>query len=264
MKREIFKRLGFGALCGAAGTAPLIILFPYMEASRLAELCDSSVRLAEYVRLGAGCLWGAAVCAGAALWKRESGTFFTHSLWNYLLDCAAFVLWAWCCLGFVPYWPTVAVLWGIFTALYAVGWVVRWLTCRDDVEAIRRKLGLGPSAPSPLNWRECLPHLLLTAILFLFLQPLASLMEPPDVPIFAGLVLPLLAWPFIAAVVGFGAALRYGFCPLLPPVTALAFLPNLLWSAYDWRQAVIYGGLSLLGELAGLFWRRVRRKGDAE
>ena len=263
MRREIGKRLGFGALCGAAGMAPLIILFPYGADSRLTILCGGLPQMAEFARLGAGCLWGAAVCAGAALWKEERGTFFTHSLWNYLLDCAAFVLWGWCCLGFTLYWPAVAVLWGLFTALYAVGWVVRWLTCRDDIQAIRRKLGLGPAAPSPLKWRECLPYLALTAALFSLLRPLAGLVDPADVPLFTGLVLPFLAWPFTAAIVGFGAALRYGFCPLLPLVTVLAFLPNLL-GGYDWRYAVVYGALSLLGGLAGLLWRRARRKGGEQ
>lgn len=263
MNRELFRRLGFGALCGAAGMAPLIILFPYTAYSQLTILCGGSTKLAELARLGAGCLWGAAVCAGALLWKRERGTFFTHSLWNYLLDCAAFVLWGWCCMGFLPSPLVVAVLWGMFTALYAVGWVVRWLTCRDDVRAIRRKLGLDSPIPSLLNWRECLPYLLLTAALFLFSRPLAGLVDPADVPLFTHLVLPLLAWPFTAAIVGFGAALRYGFCPLLPLVTILSFLPNLLNSyVYEWQHGVVYALLSLLGQLAGLLWRRIRRKGD--
>lgn len=264
MNMDMEKRLAFGALCGAAGTAPLIILFPYGELSRLTAVCGGSILLAEFLRLGAGCLWGAVVCAMAAVWRRERGSFFTSSLWNYLADCAAFLLWSWCCLGFPPYWPTPAALWGVFTALYAIGWVVRWLTCRDDILAIRRKLGLDSSAPSPLKWRESLPYLVLTAALFLLSPPLGGAFSPTDAPIFTALILPLLAWPFIAAIVGFGAALRYGLCPLLPPATALAFLPALLWGyyPYSWRHAAAYAALSLLGELAGILRREWKRKGE--
>ncbi len=265
MRRELWQRLGFGALCGTAGMAPLAILFPYKADSSLTALCGGSLQLAEFVRLGAGALWGAAVCAGALLWRRERGNFFTHSLWNYLLDCAAFVLWGWCCMGFSLYGPTVMFLWGVFTVLYAIGWVVRWLTCRDDVNAIRKKLGLGSPAPSPLKWRESLPYLVLTAALFLCMRPLtAPVAASPDVPLFQALILPFLAWPFIAAVSGFGAGLRYGFCPLLPLTAGLAFLPNLLWetASYSWVQALLYAAAALLGELAGILRREWKRKGD--
>lgn len=258
MKRELLRRLGFGALCGLAGMAPLTVLIPYGEYSALTALCGGHAGLAGMVRLLAGAAWGAAVCAGALLWQRERGTFFTSSVWNYLLDCGAFVLWIWVCVGFdAAYIPAA---WAVFTGLYFIGWVVRWLTCRRDVEAIRERLGLKPPvcAPSPLRWRESLPYLLLTAALFLGLFPALAPFDDPSFPALTCIVVPYLTFPFIAAVVGFGAGVRHGFCPLTVLVTAAAFLPNLLYQpqAYFWFQGVICTVLSLAGNLLGCARRR--------
>lgn len=257
MKRELLCRLGYGALCGLAGMAPLTVLIPYGEYSALTAVCGGDIRLAGLARLLAGAAWGAAVCAGAMLWRRERGTFFTSSLWNYLLDCGAFVLWIWVCVGFDAVYIPIA--WAVFSGLYLIGWAVRWLTCRRDVEAIRERLGLEPPVrdPSPLRWRESLPYLLLTAALFLGLFPA---LEPFDDPCLAltWIVVPYLAFPFIAAVVGFGAGVRHGLCPLTVLVTAAAFLPNLLYQpqVFFWFQGVIYTGLSLAGNLLGCARRR--------
>lgn len=262
MRQELFKRLGFGTLCGLAGMAPLGVLFPYTQHSALTALCGGSVQLAGLARLAAGAAWGAAVCAGALLWRRERGTFLTSSLWNYLLDGGAFVLWVWVCFGFQPQYPLV--LGGAFTGLYLIGWAVRWLTCRRDVDAIREKLGLSlpPAAPSPLRWRESLPYLLLAAALFLGLRPALTPLDGADVPLLTGLFLPWLAFPFIAAVTGFGAGLRHGLCPLLPAAVLLAFLPNLLYRTvpYCWPQAAVYTLLTLGGNLLGMAWSRWKIK----
>lgn len=253
MRQELFKRLGFGALCGLAGMAPLAVLFPYTEYSALTAACGGSAVWAGLARLLAGAVWGAVVCAGALVWHRSRGTFFTSSLWNYLLDCGIFVLWVWVCFGFEKNICLAA--WVVFTGLYFIGWVVRWLTCREDVDAIRRRLGLEPSspAPSPFRWRESLPYLLLTAALFLGLPPALAPFDDTCMPLLTFLFLPYAVFPFIAVITGFGAGVRHGFCPLPALAAAVAFLPNLLYEpkAYFWFQAVIYALLSLAGNLLG-------------
>ncbi|MBQ8852272.1 MAG: DUF3021 domain-containing protein [Oscillibacter sp.] len=256
MKRELMKRLAFGALCGLAAMAPVTVLFPYSESSNLTALCGT-VQLAGLARLVAGSLWGAAVGAGTLFWQRERGSFLTNSLWNYLLTCAAFVLWGWICLGLRP-GALPLVLWGVFTALYVIGWVVRWLTCHRDVDRIRAGLGLPETPPSPLRWRESLPYAVLLAALFLALRPIVSCFDGVDVPLLTALVLPWLAYPFAAAVTGFGAGVRHGVCPLVPEAAVLAILPNLLYTdvPYSWPMAAVYGLLALAGNLLGAVVRR--------
>lgn len=175
MRRELLRRLGLGALCGAAGMAPLMICWPYGPASDLTVLCGST-QGAEWIRLLAGMLWGAAVCAGAMIWCRERGSFFTNSLWNYLLDCGAFVFWALTCQGY-PGGSMGWVLWGLFTWLYAIGWVVRWYTCGQDVERIQRELGIAIRSVSRWKWRETVPYALLTATVFWSLAMIGRLLD---------------------------------------------------------------------------------------
>ena len=57
-------------------------------------------------------------------------------------------------MGFSLYGPTVLFLWGVFTVLYAIGWVVRWLTCRDPPATKGpRRIPPHPRGPLPLGAR---------------------------------------------------------------------------------------------------------------
>ncbi len=259
MRRELLRRLGLGALCGAAGMAPLMICWPYGPASDLTVLCGST-QGAEWIRLLAGMLWGAAVCAGAMIWRRERGSFFTNSLWNYLLDCGAFVFWALTCQGY-PGGSMGWVLWGLFTWLYAIGWVVRWYTCGQDVERIQRELGIAIRSVSRWKWRETVPYALLTATVFWSLAMIAAYWTKGwGTLLFAWILAPVAACPFTAAVAGYGAGIRWGICPLYPVAVAVSFLPVMSCGPWhSWWFLVVYTALALAGNLAGALYARLKR-----
>lgn len=158
----------------------------------------------------------------------------------------------------------VLLLLGLYTFLYLTVWLVRWLGWRAELDDLRSALDLPAPSPSCLNGRESLPSALLLAGFFLLLRPLAEVLDAPDVPVLRALLLPWLAYPFVALLTGWASGLARGLCPLVPLTAFVSFLPNLLWPhvPYDWQQGVVYALLALGANLLAAVVRRWRRRGE--
>ena len=110
----------------------------------------------------------------------------------------------------------ILLLLGLYTFLYLTVWLVRWLGWRAELDDLRSALDLPAPSPSRLNGRESLPYALLLAGFFLLLRPLAEVLDAPDVPVLRALLLPWLAYPFVALLTGWASGLARGLCPLVP------------------------------------------------
>ena len=268
--RELLKRLGLGFVCGVAGVHLLTIALSALRGGALvpvtaglADLCGSELLAAGVQFLVSGA-WGAAVCAGALFWTRERGSYWSNSLWNYLLDCAAFLMWAWVCLGLPRRWGTLWLLFALFTVLYLIGWLIRGISLRDTVDKINDLLA-GPRGlqKGTSRWKawESNPYWVLELVVFGLLPLAARPFDAADVPVLTALVLPGLVFPFTAAVSGFGLGARHGFSPYFVVMTLLTVVHG---PRADFRVILalhlVYALLALLGNLAGAGWRRWRAR----
>lgn len=249
MKKKLLKNL---ALSLAGGLLSEWFLYGGRAIPALAAACGSE-SAAVALQVLAFVVWWASILVGSLLWDWEKGSFLLHSLLYYLLVCGGFFLYTWTLKGWPLRWDEAGFLLGIGTAVYVCFWLSRYLAYRRDVELIRKKLGLEQRRPSRFLWRETLPHVLLTAVLYLGLPPLLDLVDAIDVPILTALLLPYAVFPFIALRMGYGIGRQYGFCPY-PLEAGLLFLPNLLApaSAYGWWQPILYAVLAFAGMLAGV------------
>lgn len=99
--------------------------------------------------------------------------------------------------------------------LYAVIWLGRWAGWYAEVAQIREKLGIGP-APSPLKWRETLPHIAFAVVLCLGVPLVLMPFDAPDVPVLIALLYTFLLLPVGAFCSGLSLGRRQGVCPLYP------------------------------------------------
>ena len=114
---------------------------------------------------------------------------------------------------------------GLLALLYVLIWFGRWLAWWFEVDEIREKLGL-ILPPTPLKWRESLPHvgfafLLCAVVPALLYIPISRVTVAPRVYVFI-LLTPLCAVASCPPGVSLGK--RHGFCPLYPAACALFFL----------------------------------------
>lgn len=113
----------------------------------------------------------------------------------------------------------------LLALLYVLIWFGRWLAWWFEVDEIREKLGL-TLPPSPLKWRESLPH---TGFAFLLCGVVPALLYPisltSDLYFVSLLYTPLCAVASCPPGVSLGK--RHGVCPLYPATCLLFFLvPN--------------------------------------
>lgn len=176
-------------------------------------------------------------------------------------------LWVWVILNFPrePL-PSLALTFLVpFTLVYLLVWLGRWVGWAAEAAEIREKLGLS-AAPSPLKWRETLPHIGFAALLCLVLPLVLRLCDAADVPVLSGLLYPYLLLP----IGGFGSAFslgrRQGACPLYPLACmgfVLLFIPlaRLCSNMDDWPLLWIALGFTLAGNVLGaaVRWYRKRR-----
>lgn len=265
-KREALGPVLLGALFGVAGYLLLSFLtqpgwllggsvgleFTFCFNSRVPEAVGAALGLLLWGTFGA--LVGLSTLpfadGGGALALR-SGLHF---------GAMALVLSAWVVLNFgAVELPAFLIP---FALIYVLIWLGRWVGWYAEVAQIREKLGLAPG-PSPLKWRETLPHLAFAGLLCLVLPLLLRLVDAPDVPVLCGILLPYVLLP----VGGFASALslgkRQGFCPLYPLGCALFYLPMvfLLFNS----SALFHCGMvalpALVGNLLGALARR-RKEAD--
>lgn len=128
----------------------------------------------------------------------------------------------------VPMWLTQLFL---LALLYALIWFGRWLAWWFEVDEIREKLGL-TLPPSPLKWRESLPHIGYAALLCFVVPALlaVSLFRSDDPsPGAVTILTPLVAIASCPPGVSLGK--RRGFCPLYP-ISCGAFYLAALFGLY--------------------------------
>lgn len=246
--------IGVGLVFAAAGLIAWAQNTGFTLLSPGAGAYFGSRALAVAAELCAAFGLGAAVGVSTLPFDGHGPALARRSLLHYLVTGALFLLLGWSLRWFDgSQIGGILFLLGLYTFLYLVVWLVRYLGWRAELDQIRRALGLAPPPASPLRWRESLPYLLLLAAFFLLMRPLAEPLDAQDLPLLRALFLPWLAYPFVALVVGWALGWARGFCPLLAPVAFVSFLPALLWPnvPYDWRQGAVYALLALGAHLAG-------------
>lgn len=148
----------------------------------------------------------------------------------------------------------------ILALLYAVIWLGRWVGWYVEVMQLRTLLGLAPG-PSPLKWRETLPHLAFALLLCDVLPLLLRWVDHAvsvDVPVLSGLVLPYLLLPVAGFSSGLSLGKRQGVCPLYPAACFLFYLPMvfLLFNYTAMFHCFMVSVPALAGNVLGWLYRR--------
>lgn len=149
----------------------------------------------------------------------------------------------------------------ILALLYAVVWLGRWVGWYMEVVQLRALLGLAPG-PSPLKWRETLPYLPFVLLLCDGLPLLLRWLDPADVPVLSGLVLPYLLLPVAGFSSGVSLGKRQGVCPLYPAAAFLCYLPMvfLLFNSSALFHCFMVAVPALAGNVLGWMCRRASPK----
>lgn len=245
--------LGFLSQPGAVLGAPITLAFTFCYNSNVPQALGAILCFLLWF------LFGALAGLATLPFAQEGCALLLRSVCHFA--AMALTLWAWVRLNFA-YEPLsgLALTYLLpYTLIYLLIWLGRWVGWYAEAAQIRERLGLAPG-PSPLKWRESLPHLGYAALLCLALPPLLRLAEPSDFPVLCGLLLPYVLLP----VGGFFSALSLGrwqgFCPLYPVGCALLYLPAvfLLFNSSALFHCALVALPALLGNLLGA-WMRHRR-----
>ena len=273
IKRQWLCRILIGALVGIAAHILLGYLlgcfnlfgpahfsgfvFPYCNFPREIEPLGVLLSFALFA------LFGGEVGI-ATLPFADSGTeLVARSLIHYAATTATVSVWVVLNYGWHGTLPTFLVP---LTLVYLIVWLGRWVGWYTEVAAIREKLGLAPG-PSPLHWRESLPHVGFAAFLCLALPLLLWLVDDHRIPMLSVLYCWLLL-PVGGFMSGLSLGRRHGFCPLYP--VACGAVAGVFVAA-AWLCSYSLGGSRILaaafsalaGNLAGTaLLRRKRQKAD--
>lgn len=266
MKSEA-KRFLIGGLCGVA----LMFLFAFYHESVAAQL-RGQYHFPIFVTHGAEKRFGSyllavvvqsALCFGlggmvslATMPFDEDGRkLLVNSLLHFSVTALLFSLLLVLCLG-LPAWSLVVWV-GMLLALYLVIWLGRYVGWYAEVSQIRSKLGLAPG-PSLLNWRETLLYLPFLTLLCVVLPLLCRLLDPADVPVLSGILLPYLLLPAGGFSSGFSLGKRHGSCLLYPVLAFALYLPMvfLLYNSSALFHCFVVSGFALAGNLFGTLLQR--------
>ena len=143
--------------------------------------------------------------------------------------------------------------------MYLLIWFGRWVGWYAELGQMREKLGIVPQGkPSPLKWRETVPHIGY-AFLLCAVVPLAlRLFDPPDIPVLSTLLALALMLP-VSLLVGVSLGLRRGFCPLYPLACGLfSFAVSPLLAMEFWFYLLFSFPPALLGVVIGSAVRELR------
>lgn len=271
MKPET-KRFLLGGLCGVglmfltalylewcAASLRGVFHFPVLV-SHGAEARFGSYLLAVLVQ--SALCFGLGGMAGLATmpFDEDGRKLLLNSLLHFAVTALLFSLLLVLCFG-LPVWSLV--VWaGMLLAVYLVIWLARYVGWYVEVAQIRAKLGLDPG-PSPMKWKETLPYLPFLLLLCVGLPLLARLLDPADIPVLSGLLLPYLLLPAGAFSAGMSLGKRQGFCPLLPVLAFVLYLPMvfLLFNSSAMFHCFVAGGFALAGNTVGGVkrWNKQRR-----
>ncbi len=165
-------------------------------------------------------------------------------------------------------WPKVwagrLVVLALYWFAYGLVWLLRYLSWRSELEAIREKLGLSVPAPAQgiFQIRSLRPYLLLAAGVELLLPYLLLAVDARDFPVLTGLAYPYLLLPFFCAATGWSVGRRFGAALLYPAACALLTVPVvlLIYNTSALFQVGMAGVPALAGVLIGAAVQR-RRQG---
>ena len=261
------KRFLIGGLCGVA----IMVLFAFYHESVAGQL-RGQYHFPVFVTHGAAQRFGsyllavvvqASLCFGlggmiglATMPFDENGRkLLVYSLLHFIVTALLFSLLLVLCFG-LPVWSLLVWV-GMLLALYLVIWLGRYVGWYAEVSQIRSQLGLAPG-PSVLNWKETLPYLPFLALLCVGLPLLTRLLDPSNVPVLSGILLPYLLLPAGGASSGFSLGKRHGLCLLYPVLAFALYLPMvfLLYNSSALFHCFVVSGFALAGNLFGTLLQR--------
>ncbi len=279
MKRAWLVRILAGGLCGMAGLFLLGGLFNGARFQGAWEIVAVSPQMAERMGLplaavlqfGLYFLFGAGLGVATLPFADEGEQLALRSALHFLYMAAVSSA-----LVLLTGWALDAAMWLVelllLVLLYVMIWLGRWIAWCGELDAIREKLGLAP-APSPLRWRESLPHIGFAALLCLAVPAALSVtlfygMDDPTRGMIT-IITPLTA--IAACVPGISLGRRHGFCPLYPLACGGFYLLSLfgLYFVDRYRDptvpflvcATVVLAAALAGNLCGgLLHQRGRKK----
>lgn len=210
-------------------------------------------------------LFGAEAGIATLPFADEGRPLLLRSLCHF--GAMALTLWAWVILNF-PYEPLPGLALTFllpFTLVYLLVWLGRWVGWYAEVGQIRERLGLSPG-PSPLKWKETLPHILFAWVLCLGVPLLLLPFDAPDVPVLIALLFSWLLLPVGSFFSGLSLGRRQGVCPLYPlscggACALFSLLLQLRFHGdFDFRLFGLALGFSLAGNLLGAGMRAGRER----
>ena len=181
--------------------------------------------LAAILQFGLYFALGAGVGMATLPFADEGKDLLIRSVFHFCYMAAVSSALIWLCMWNAGDFVVWLIELGLLALLYVLIWFGRWLAWWSELDAIREKLGLA-LPPTPLKWRETLPHigfafLLCAVVPALLYIPISRITVAPSVYVFI-LLTPLCA--VASCPPGISLGKRHGFCPLYPAACVLFFL----------------------------------------
>lgn len=205
---------------------------------------------------------GAAIGISTLPFADEGPTLIRDSVLHFFITGALvmFAGWVFCFFDIQYGWLFFS---GVYTLLYLLIWMGRWIGWYMEVAQIKAKLGLTPES-SLGKWRETLPYLPLLLVLCVALPIALMWIERlifVDVPVLSGLLMPYLIFPAVSFCSGLSLGKRQGFCPLYPIAAWMLNLPVVLifYNSSALFHCHTLFLFALAGNLTGTVYRRFKR-----
>ena len=160
-------------------------------------------------------------------------------------------------------WQGLLLLLGIYWLIYLMVWLLRYLSWRAELNAIREGLGLAPGSAGGglFQLHPLRTHLLLAAAVELGLPLLLKLLDPPDVPVLTGLLYPFLLLPFFCLTTGWAVGRRLGIRLIYPLACGLLTVPCILilYNKTALFQVLVAAVCALMGTMMGALCTWLKR-----
>ena len=271
LNKQAFLRMGWGGIAGIVLLLPLGGLFndlvsggliaigphtPFRLVSADLALRTGSEPFALVIQLLLYFALGALVGLATLPFADDGRVLVRRSLSHFAVTAGLLSLTAWL-LGWAWDLSSLVVYLALLAAVYLLIWLARWVGWYAEVTDLRARLGLAPG-PSPLKWKESLPYLVFALGLCGLLPAILRLLDPPDVPVLTGLLLPFLLYPAGGFFSGLSLGRRHGLCLLYPAEGALICLicVLLLYNRTALFHCLMFALPALLGNLIGRLFPR--------
>lgn len=216
------------------------------------------------VQMLLGAILGAVIGISSLPFAEDGKSLVLQSLLHFSATAISFGALLWGC-RWITEFRFVLVWIALLAVLYLLIWLVRWIGWWKEVRQIRALLGLTPGA-SPLHWKEILPYfpfLLLVCNIMPGVVMWIDLTFVVDVPIFSGILYPMIALPIIGFCSGYSLGRRQGMCWLYSVMGGLLYVPT-VYIVYN-SSAMFHCFMLAVPAMAGVLfgwvvWRRGRTK----